>query len=440
MSEEETPNPAASRTKIAVVATRLQADGTIINGYSNDEPAIKRIHIKVDNLLAFFTSSIVPIVYGNYRGLGVRTVTAAADVAYLNSAIYTVATNAVQACYAVGFTKTQKVNYGSVLLYGGRPEVDKFTFPALTALFVNSFGPITRARESYRCTFVPILNKTDVEALRLDPRYDPRKEEMFRLSMQRAHYSIMMSDIDIHNEETSNWWTLHVVQTTPPGQATPTHQTAYSPFSFTDLDNATTLAGAILSTTLYDFPGPVHTARIGPFVAHTGASTPADIPAALRDDLGFNVSPPVRLYEFEASRPATQADVIAFGPIQSNPAITNLADPVLLNPGQALQELDRIHRNFVDDLDIWYASLDSSKKAKTAAASTAITATAGDKRSQPSTSRPDPVYALASHYDMHDQVNGHSLFTVKVYYFDCVILDNFPLSRGESIITEAQSV
>merc|ERR1719223_2509743 len=134
---------------------------------------------------------------------------------------------------------------------------------------------------------------------------------MFRLAMQRAHYSIMMSDIDINNEDSSHWWTLHVVQTTPTSANAPTHQTTYSPISFTDLDNATTLAGAILSTTLYDFPGPIHTARIGPFVSHTGASTSTDIPAALRDDIGFNVSPPVRLYEFEASRPATQADVIA---------------------------------------------------------------------------------------------------------------------------------
>uniref|UniRef100_A0A2V0RAT9 Uncharacterized protein n=1 Tax=viral metagenome TaxID=1070528 RepID=A0A2V0RAT9_9ZZZZ len=440
MSEEETTLPPASRTKIATVAARLQADGTIINGFANDEPAIKRITIKVDALLAFLTATITPIVYGNYRGLGVRSVTATSDVDYLDSVIYTVATNAVQACYAVGFTKTQKVNYGSVLHYGGRPEVDKFTMPALTALFINSFGPITRARESYRCTFVPILNKTNVDALRAAVKYDPRKEEMFRLSMQRAHYSITMSDIDINNEESSHWWTLHVVQTTPSGFTDPTHQTVYSPISFTDLDNATTLAGAILSATLYDFPGPIHTARIGPFVTHTGASTPADIPAALRDDIGFNVSPPVRLFEFEASRPATQADVIAFGPIQSNTAITNLGDPVLRNPGQALLDLDTDHRNFVRNLDKWYASQDSSKQAKSSANSTTITVPTGNKRSRSIDTRPDPVYAIKKPSDLADKVNGYSLFTVKVYYFDCVILDNFPLSRTESIITEAQSV
>jgi hypothetical protein len=206
------------------------------------------------------------------------------------------------------------------------------------------------------------------------------------------------------------------------------------------LDNATTLASAILSTTLYDFPGPIHTARIGPFVAHTGASTPNDIPAALRDDLGFNVSPPVRLYEFVRERAATQADVIAFGPIQNNTAITNLADAVLIDPGKALIDLDTAHRNFVAELDEWYANNDPSKKAKPApaTATTAITDTA--KRSRPAATRPDPVYAIAHHAELSDPVNGHSLFTVKVYYFDCVLLDNFPLSRMESIITEAQSV
>lgn len=438
------PNEPSSRTSVAIVAARLQSDGTIVNSFHNSEPAIKRIEIVPNRLIEMFDNILRPIVYGNYRGLGVRTVTNQADTQYLDSAIFTVAVNAVQACYAVGYTKTQKVNYGSVFQYGGRPEVDKFKLPAMVALLCNSFGPITRARESYRCTFIPILVKNDVDALRADPRYDSRKEEMFRLAMQRAHYSITMSDVDIANEISSCWWMLHVAQTTEAGAVQPTHQAVYSPVSHADLDTASTLASVVLSSTLYDFPGPIHTSKIGPFVARDHADSIADIPAPLRDDLALNVSPPVRLFRFVPDRTATQADVIAFGAIQGDAALTARADPGLRDPNRLIGQIDRTFRDHIQDLHDYYTTDEST----TDTAQTAVTVTGTDpspqkkppaKRHRTPSERPEPLHTQPVFAEPGNQVLGLSIYTVEVYYFDHVQLDNFPISRREGIVTEANS-
>jgi hypothetical protein len=269
-------NLVTSSTQVAKVAAELLYNRTVNNLTDNVAPDSKMIRLKPLPLLALFTNTLKPLIYANARNVGVNDLVQPANRIRLNDITYTVAVCAIGALRAVIYAKAMRINNAVLRLFGDRPRHEKFTFPALTTLLINACGPIYRSFESYRCLFIPYITKDDLEDLKLDERYVPPYLELFSLALSRAHYSIRSSSVDIYNDISSYWWTLHVVvleehieeikanENKTKGKTTTSSSrintiidrvNVYSPMSFKDIDDSVVLGSIVwmpLSTTFQD--------------------------------------------------------------------------------------------------------------------------------------------------------------------------------------------
>jgi hypothetical protein len=435
-------NQPAGRTTINLVAQRLVSNQDATPSWNNERPFINLVPIYPDRLREVFDAILYPIVYGNYRAIGTRTNTAAQDAQILNNIITTVSINAVIAAYAVMYNKATSINTGYVVNFGGVPEVDKFRFPALITHLVNSLGPIQRDRDPYRCLFVPVMSKVDVDNLRANtPGYDPLLEEMFTTGVLKTR-NVLVTDVDVNAKDSSHWWTLYVermhtayqiandaTRTANEGLAyrgTRGHTTVYCPIHFSDRDSAVLIGGLCLSRTLYDLPGPLRTARVGPYVG-PDQDEKNSIPAHLRDAIGINVHPPVVLLKFETHRdqarqdlPVTNAQAHAFGQIQADPTLVQTADNTFLQGRAQAANQHNTWRQFAEDL----------RNALT----TGTGKGQGKRSAQPS--EPQPL-TLARPEDAAPTAGHLRTRMCTVIYFDHIMYQEFPLARIGSVITES---
>uniref|UniRef100_A0A2V0RJT4 Uncharacterized protein n=1 Tax=viral metagenome TaxID=1070528 RepID=A0A2V0RJT4_9ZZZZ len=421
------PAPEASRTgrtQLALVSQRIVADQTAVPGWNNREVLIKTIELSVAVLFATLQATIHPLVHGNYRSIGTRTNTAAADIAFLDQVTYTISANAVAAAYAVLFHKARATNNGYVQLFGGLPEVDKFKYPAFTTLLINSLGPIQRDRDPYICLFLPWMAKNAVDALRNNAAYLPRHEELFITGMQRTR-NVLLTDVDVGNVDSSPWWCLYIKRNpTTAGTPNPGATTVLNPISYDDRDTATILGGLVLTATLYELPGPCHTAEIGPFVGPPGNDWNA-IPNPFRRDVVINGSPRAIDFVFTDLGPVTHAAASIFGTLQGDLTLANAADPTLSN----------IQANLTNLHNSWLAHLQSIQAPQPTSSSIVDPNAAKPKRARTET---PPGQSHCP--DMNDNVPGliHlHIRKVTVIYFDHRLYDNVSTARQGNVITEA---
>jgi hypothetical protein len=293
-----------------------------------------------------FRNTLRPLIFANHRNLAVTDVVTPGNRATLERITYTIATSAVNATRQVLYNKAVRVNRSTLALFGELRQQEKFEFPAVTTLLINSAGPIERARESYRVNFVPYITSDEVDQLYQQDCYDPAFEETFGLAMSRAHYSLRMTEVDIYNEISSHWWTTYMEGFDPHNVHFPNNATldythfrrvnAYQPMSFRDLDDATAFACISLEETLYDLPGPCFTSEVGPFVVAMEHPTFNDIPPHFREDIAINKSPPVRLTTFTPREQITHADAVHYGRFQGDRALFDAAHPSVLDPNVPL--------------------------------------------------------------------------------------------------------
>jgi hypothetical protein len=447
--DDETPTPSnipkpkiglsVSNSQVAKVAVELIHKGTIINLCNNIAPEHKMIRLKPEPLLALFTNTVKPIIYANARNLGINDFTIPNNQIRLNNITFTVCVSAIKGLRAVIYNKAMRIDNATLALFGNRPKMEEYSFPALTTLLINSCGPITRTHESYRCIFIPYITHQDVEDLKTSPHYFPNYLELFTLALNRAHYSIRSTDIDLYNKDQSHWWTLHVValksheyeikspdsRTNSSASATtdPLTQTVkiidrvnvYSPMSFKDIDHATTFASICLDETLYDLPGPCYTSTFGPFVTDSLPVEIADIPAPFDTDLCINISPPVRLTTFSEARALTNIDAVSLGMTQNDTDLVDTVSPSVINPNRAYNQ----YRVKIDETIQAHLAPEQGQMI--------------DPRNpygMPRKFAIDPVYAEP---DMH----GKTMYYGTNLYFDHQMLNNYEKEATQLTIKEA---
>jgi hypothetical protein len=352
-------NLATSSTQVMKVAAELLYNRTVNNLTDNVAPDSKMIRLKPLPLLALFTNTLKPLIYANARNVGVNDLVQPANRIRLNDITYTVAVCAIGALRAVIYAKAMRVNNAVLRLFGDRPRHEKYTFPALTTLLINACGPINRSFESYRCLFIPYITKEDLETIKKDERYVPSYLELFSLALSRAHYSIRSSGVDIYNDISSYWWTLHVVvleehddtisvaETQSKGKTLSSQSrvnkivdrvNVYSPMSFKDIDDSVVFSAICMDETLYDFPGPCYTSKIGPFAAHTKPKTVADVPRPYNRDIYINKSVPVRLTNFIEVKDINGPEAAVFGAFQNDTKLSDETPSELVNPHRAISD------------------------------------------------------------------------------------------------------
>jgi hypothetical protein len=302
---------------------------------------------------------------------------------------------------------------------------------------INSVGPVQRARESYRCLFIPYVTANDVAGLYADNRYNPRYEEVFALAMSRVHYSVVMSDVDIYNDKHSHWWTLHVTTQERDNDGNRSTKNVYSPISFNDVDHSVTMAAVCLVDTLYNFPGPCHTAVIGPFASQLNPAGIDDIPAPFNDDLHANVSPPVALISFRRGPNLTNAAASYFGELQNDNTIAGLVAPRLAQASDRVNQYRAAMEQHADARET--AASQAAQQASQSGSQLALTgpgAAPAQRTSPPRVRRPPPAPTIPGLNDPCGNAN-YRMYEATVLYFDHKFFNNFAVSRTEHIVTKA---
>lgn len=320
-----------ARTSLSTVAARLIADYSLGPFTANTATDLVHIKLSAASLYSTYANTLKPIVYGNFRNIGARTLSESADTTLLDSVVATVATNACVASYSVLLNKCIKEDASMITEFGRHAHVDSLRFPALTTLLVNSLGPVQTDTQPYRCKFLPYLVWTEIETLLAGSGYKSSYQEIFNTAMQRGR-TIQMTDVDVNNNTSSHWWTLYTNNHIPTVDASgnPALQrrntlSVYCPFRFAERDDATVLGAVALETTLYEAPGPIISAVIGPFATISQPRTIDDIPKQFRNSLAVNSHYPARLILFDKVCRMTNAHALAFGDLQQDEAIYKLA-------------------------------------------------------------------------------------------------------------------
>ncbi|BAU79512.1 hypothetical protein RVD_032 [Diatom colony associated dsRNA virus 14] len=410
------PRIATSRSSTARTAATLISQYTAVPTENNSDTGLVYIEISAAKLYSTYANTLKPIVYGNFRNIGARTLTDQADRNLLDNVILTVATNAVIATYAVCHTKACKLNAGAISLFGNYSPVDCTRFPALTSLLINSIGPVEAPALPYRCTFVPYIVWDNVHDLITQANYTSHLYELFIQAMKRGK-TVAMSDVDVSNNQSNHWWTLFMsnVQTTTTGATTRTGDiTAFCPFSFADRDHAVILAAFVIEETLYDVPGPLVTATVGPFARMYPPTSVEDIPDVYRTSLAVNPHVPAIFATFTKVSNMSHASAVTFGILQNDSNISDLAfETVTLGPAPEY------------DYPVDYSITNPSKKRKTSekasAKSTSMTTRSG----------------LAT--DTIESTPA-ALYIATVYYFDHRLLDKVPIARRSTVVTQANQL
>jgi len=372
------------------------------------------VKIKVDVLYSTYANTLKPIVYGNFRNIGARTVTDLVDITFLDNVITTVATNAIICTYAVCFNKAARIDSNAVTLFGNFNPVDVNRFPSLTTLLISAMGPLEASHLPYKCTFIPYLVETEVTALTNQAGYTTHYYESFLQAMKRGR-TISMADVDVHTRESSPWWTLYMdnVRPTRTGTvSTPGHITAYNPNSFDDRSTAIILGSIVLEDTLFDLPGPLIVATVGPFAAIRIPRNIDDIPDPFNTSVSINPHYPAIHISFAEDRSLTHSDALTFGIIQNDENIINLSG---------------LHHELSDEdsntTTAVAASRQPTKKSKTSRGNAKATEASG------------PANSLEPVGPQHA-----SLYLATVIYFDHKLANRVPHLRRSNVVTDSNKL
>jgi hypothetical protein len=400
-----------SRSNLSTSANRLIAEYTLTRFQNNSSTDLVYIKISVPTLFSTYANTLKPIVFGNFRNIGARTITDAADTAFLNNVVRTVATNAVICTYAVAFNKAARINAGSATRFGDYNPVDANRFPALTTLLVSSLGPLEASHLPYKCTFIPYLVAADVAVLINQAGYNVSFYESFLQAMKRGR-TISMTDVDVSSVDSSPWWTLFMNNTRPTAtgnNVTPGQITAFNPNSFDDRNPAVLLGSMVLEDTLYDLPGPVITTVIGPFASIRAPTSIADIPAPFNDALHINKHVPAIYVTFTKVSDINHASAVYLGRYQNDEDIVDLSD----------------------------LNFDEPSPTDTSGTSTATKKTKTGKKSTRTTTTTTTVTDALENVGLYDFTG---MYTATVLYFDHVIAYRVPYTRRATIVTDANKL
>jgi hypothetical protein len=400
------PNPGANppaRSNVAATAQRLVAEYTLTRFENNSEPDIRYVMIRTPTLFSSYSNTLKPIVYGNFRNIGARTVTDAVDTTFLDNVIRTVATNAVVATYAVAYNKAARIDASSSTRFGDYDPVDCLRFPTLTTHLVNSFGPVEATQLPYKSTFIPVIPRQEVENLLTQQGYVSHYYESFLQAMKRGR-TIAMSDVDVNTRDSTHWWTLYYENVRPANgpPEIPGHISAYSPFSFDERSSTVLLASVVVEDTLYELPGPVIVHTLGPFAATREPQSLADLPHPYNGRTYFNRHVPAIAYLFEQfgeDGHISEAGLVHCSHIQE--------DERLLNETQL----------YVDLGDEAEGTGSRTKKKKN-------------------------ILNEGASHDALDAVDSETaqLYTCKIMYFDHKLANSVPHKRRSNIVTSANSL
>lgn len=396
------PGIITSRNNITTCANRLIAEYTLTRYQNNSEVDLVYIKLDVPTLFSTYANTLKPIVFGNFRNIGARTITDQSDKTFLDNVVRTVATNAVICTYAVAFNKAASIDAGAVTKFGDFNPVDANRFPALTTLLVSSLGPLEANHLPYKCTFVPYFQHAEVNNLINQTGYSPSYYESFLQAMKRGR-TINMSDVDVHTKESSPWWTLYMDNlrpTTAGTRTTPGHITAYNPNSFDERNPAILLASMVLEDTLYPLPGPLIVATIGPFASMREPTTVDDIPDMFMGPNHVNKHVPALFVKFTQGDQLTHATALTFGEYQKDREIAKLSDLPTDNPA---------------------AKPPPQKRTKSASAT---------PESEVITNVPYADDTVSTRREV-------ALYTATVIYFDHIIAYKVPHNRRANIVTDA---
>jgi hypothetical protein len=425
-----------SPSRISQTAMTLLANMTIGNSYSNTDPVVKLIKISVPALVSLFTNQLKPLIYANARQLSLETTTNLGDINELNSIVYTMAISAVRATRTVAFHKAERLLTNVVGTFGPRPEHDKFSFPAVTTLIINSIGPVIADRTPYRCEFIPYIIQQEVTALYTDARYNIRRGRIAHQALKSLSYWVNFVDVDVNEQTSSGWWTMHIVPSKRRDlEVTCIH--AYNPMSFNDLDSATTLAAVTLEKTLYTFPGPCHTTKIGPFIAPKGSSTFNDIPLRFRSDLSVNQSPPVCICKFTTIQEATPAMLIMEYQHESTHGRDNreLLNEIPYHFLRAEDSADEINKTVTSAVQAYLQEIEQGYAKETTTEQPQEESAKKMTRTTPRFKHPD-IESVDGINEIVKDTN-YNQYVVDIYYFDHQFLKDFRVENRNQIVLKA---
>jgi len=400
-----------SSTRLQAVAAKLVSDFIVSEGTNNSLPRIQSVKLLVDNLHKTFANSIRPIVFGNYRNLGTHGFTAANDVATLNGITFTVAANAVKTAMIVMYNKAVSIDNSLAQLFNRDQTAGATKFPALLSLLIQSLGPYKTTTLPYKCYFIPYLTWPEVQPLFAHADYNSEYQIAFNQAMIRCR-QVCMTDVDFGSKESTPWWTIHRAFSDDVNNER-SSLTVFCPQEFQNRTHSISLGAVCLHATLYDYPGPVMSAQIGPFIYRGIPTEIEDIPDTVLREFAYKPQPYARDVRFCAIRgpeasltdpQITKAEMYAFALIQSNQDLFNGLDA-------------SIHLEEGEDLGDPNSPKARKKRRKIA------------KRK-----------VLKQSIDATDQIDGWNIYMCEIMYFDYMMFRELPIAERKLIITEANSL
>jgi hypothetical protein len=316
------------------------------------------------------------------------------------------------------FNKAARIDSYSIMRFGSYAPIDSVRFPIMATTLCNSLGPIESTQLPYKCTFIPYMTRTEIDDMFQQAGYTNHYYESFLQAMRRGR-TIMMTDVNIHEQTSSHWWTNYyenVRPSTQGGVTTPGHITAFCPFSYDQRDNNVLLAAIVTEDTLYELPGPCITSKIGPFARMYPPTVIDDIPEHFRSRIAINRHVPAITVKFEEYGSLNHITAVTYGEIQKDQAIL--------------------------DLSAFKFKLDTAAAAPAPASTTATTTTSkGPATSTRSKSRLSTESTLKPPTDPLEIVgpSGAGLYIATIIYFDHRLADRLPYGRRTAIVTAANA-
>lgn len=401
-------------TKLQATAADLVARFVVSENYMNYKPRFNSIKLDVANLHCTFQNAIRPIVYGNYRNLGAHGFTGTNDKNLLDGVTYTIAANAVVTAFAVMYNKAVAIDNSMASLFERDVSSVSTKYPALLSLLIQTLGPYKTSTLPYKCFFVPYIKYSDTRSLFSNQSYSSEYNIAFASAMERSR-KVCMTDVDIKSTDSTPWWMLHRSFKDETDNAN-ANQTVFSPTEFQNRTASVTLGAVCLHDTLYDFPGPLTTAQIGPFLYRGIPTDVSQIPDVPRTESSFVSHYPAHDFRFLVLRgpdahtkdkpgyELTKADLYSFG-------LTQYDD-------EAVKDLDPEIQISEGDEEEFLPSKSKKRKPKRVTRRTVAEQSINGK---------DPVL----HWN---------ILICQVLYFDTVLFIDLPVNERKSIITEANSL
>jgi hypothetical protein len=413
-----------NRTSISITASKLAADMSITKLTRNTEPLINSVVLDVAVIIRFFQSIVEPFVELIHPLLGVRDPDLDVN-GILDSTTYTIAVDALSATYAVMYHKATRINARSAFLFGHPPRTDKFTSINLISFFANAFGPYETEGPPYRCIYVPYFTRDEIDNAITDNRYNQRLAIHFLDTIKTSYPNIELTMIDPYTEPSSPFWMMYATTNGP------NLRTVYSPITYNEIDSASQLASILLDQPMYNIPGPLTTAVIGPYVAKGDTFNSNQIPDNLLTPVSRNTSRPVIHITGRKIRNALWYEMLTHSTNQNDQEMRNAIPACIRHPNTWMtQQLTPLDDYISQSEKIITGQLPTPTKPEPGE----VTPKKKKGEKHPKLP-PKPVYPTGT--SPMDSCPHYSVFNATILYFDHILIERFPVSRRTQIVRDA---